>query len=174
MKGWVSFVLSDYDKAEAQYSEALELAGLDNLETSDAYVYTLFGSLYDRLGKYKKAIDYNQKAVGVYIKYDIKRQLGRVLHNLGTSFTEIEDSDKALDCFNRSLVINGEFEDHNLLAAGYAQLANYYFSLGDYSAAIDNSYRALGYFKSVDNRYNTAIAMMILAESYSKVSKRSE
>ena len=84
-KGWNSFLLGNFDEAEEQFYSALNLADQDNLDSSNAYVYVYMGVLYNKLEKYNKSIHYLEDALDIYIKYDSRKEIAAVLHNLGTA-----------------------------------------------------------------------------------------
>ncbi len=173
-KGWSSFLLGNFDEAEEQFYSALNLADQDNLDSSNAYVYNYMGVLYNKLEKYNKSIHYLEDALDIYIKYDSRKAIAAVLHNLGTALNNSGKQEQALDCFNRSLIIKMEFEDQRVLASGYNQTANVYYTIGDYSLAIENAKRSLGYYKSLGNMQYGAVCMIVLADSFAQVGMFSE
>ena len=173
-KGWNSFLLGNFDEAEEQFYSALNLADQDNLDSSNAYVYVYMGVLYNKLEKYNKSIHYLEDALDIYIKYDSRKEIAAVLHNMGTALNNLGKQVEALDCFNRSLVIKTEFEDQRVLASGYNQTANVYYTIGDYSLAIENAKRSLGYYKSLGNMQYGAVCMIVLADSFAQIGMFSE
>jgi len=72
------------------------------------------------------------------------------------------------------LVIKMEFEDQRVLASGYNQTANVYYTIGDYSLAIENAKRSLGYYKSLGNMQYGAVCMIVLADSFAQIGMFSE
>jgi len=173
-KGWISFMEGKYDEAEEEFYSALDLAGQDNLDTSDAYVYGYMGTLYNKLGKYNKSIRYLEQALEIYLKYNAKRSIAYILHNLGHTFNNQGKVKEGMDCFNRSLDIKKEFEDEEQLASSYNQIASTYNSMGDYSMAIENAIQSLRYYKISDNRLFGAYTMMALSFSYAHLGMFSE
>jgi tetratricopeptide (TPR) repeat protein len=127
------------------------------------------GVLYNKLEKYNKSIHYLEDALDIYIKYDSRKEIAAVLHNLGTALNNWGKQEEALDCFNRSLNIKTEFEDQRVLASGYNQIANVYYTIGDYSLAIENAKRSLGYYKILGNMQYGAYCMIVLADCFTQL-----
>ena len=173
-KGWVSFIEGNYDEAEEEFYSALDLAKQDNLDTNDAYVYAYMGTLYNKLGKYNKSIRYHEMSLNIFLKYNQRRRIAAVLHNMGDTLKNQGKVIEGMDCFKRSLTIKEEFEDYNQLASSYNQIASTYNSMGDYSLSIENARRSLGYFKSLDNRLFGAYTLMALSFSYAQLGLFSE
>jgi len=168
-KGWISFLNGNYDVAEDEFFSALDLARQDDLDMSDAYVYGHLGTLYHRLEKHNKSIHYLEKALDIYLQYNNRRNIASTLHNLGHVFVDSEKIDDALDCFHRSLAIKEEFEDRNVLASSYNQIANAYYTKGDFTLSIENANRSIGYYVSIGNNLFGAYSMAIMADSLSKI-----
>ena len=173
-KGYNSYLQCEYDLAEEELDLAMDLAEQDNIEASNAYVYLYMGMLNNKLEKYNKSIHYSQLALDIYLKHDYRKEIAAVLHNMGAAIHNSGNSEEALDCFNRSIRIKEEFEDRRVLASGYNQIANVYFTIGDYSLAIDNARRALGYFQSMGNSYFGAFSMIVMADSFAQTGIFSE
>ncbi len=110
MLGNLVSVLGDHEQAIALYQQAIELAA--NNDTLRASFMNNKGLELKAIGKYKEAIELLYEALTLKEKINASdRSLSSTLLNLGLIWDLLEDSEKALDYYERSLVLKRKLQD---------------------------------------------------------------
>ncbi len=162
------YFLWDYSgflNAYAQYSKAKEVCdkttkiceetyGKEHSCTADSY--HKFGSLYDELGDYVKAMDYHKLALNIREKLLGKNHIDTALSYNGIGIINIKlgNYEKALDCFQQALdVWEKELgKGHHWTAAAYTNTGNVYYKICNYDKALKNYKRALEIYEGIGEK----------------------
>lgn len=102
-KGNIYVVNQEYDKAEKAYRKCLNL--IDKIGSNDLKqeIYNNLGLIKDRCLQYYDAIVYYQEALNYcYINNDFSKK-DRINYNIGLTYYNIDDYEKALDTLQRLL-----------------------------------------------------------------------
>ena len=152
-----------YKEAENVYLRFVQLSEETNGQnetTADAY--NNIGIVYDYLGDYDKALEFENKAL------EIKKEVLGEKHadtansynNIGVVYEELGDYNEALEYHNKALEIRKEVlgEKHTNTATSYNNIGVVYDNLGDYDKALEYFIKALEIFKEVlgENHRDTA------------------
>lgn len=107
-------------------------------ELSLARVLNSLGSEYLKTGKYRKAIDFYNRSLNIFLQNGDIRRAGDALGNIGTSYLQLAEYRMAIEFYTKQLEIARQIKD--LIGEGSA-LGNTglaYMNLGEYGKAIRN------------------------------------
>jgi len=103
----------NYFMAGKYVTEGLELyENLDD-EYQIARAHNLYGALLTFQGNYHEAQEHLIKASAIFEKLSMFKALGSVFNNIATNYQAINDNDKAIDYFNRSIELS--LKNHDTL-----------------------------------------------------------
>lgn len=137
--------LSLFSEAESAIREAvamLEKAGDDPVHLATSY--SVYADLLNKKGSPKPAISYYKKAYDLNTANKNLEQCARDLLDMGSVYAdELNQWDKAMDCYNRGLKLAWELEDHYQIAALYSNMGVIYGYQKNYSQALFYYQKAL-------------------------------
>jgi tetratricopeptide (TPR) repeat protein len=139
--------LGDYEKAIADYTEAIKLR-------PDTYPQPYYnrGRIYMLLKEYDKALPDLEKSIELD-QYDDINFAYRANGNIGIIYRELGDYEKSLAALDQSIAAAGSSAADAFFLRGetYLQMENYEAAITDYKAAIDrfpqytSAYQSMGY-----------------------------
>jgi len=159
MIGEFDLALLNFKKAELYTKSKVDLA----------YLYREIGNTYLEKRSYDDALYYYNKALNIALDaHDIKL-LASLYRLCGIVYEEgIGNSDKALECLQKSLDFASEELDKALV---YMAFMGIYNRKGDYNKAIEWGEKAFEIFEKYGDHYQSAIVLLSLGESCRKAGK---
>ena len=152
-----------YDSAIFYYNRALALADrMASGETSltsdqpyaddiidDAYssLYGALGNTYNLMDSIPKAMEYYKKAGEIFTKHGWNESNAILWYNMGETWYEEGDLDKALECYETSLRYAKASGDSLQISSAYKGLGTYYLAKG-------KTGKALRYISQADEYYS--------------------
>gem|GEM_PF-1930311 len=127
------------DSAEAYLGRALTVAEVYGDKDELPRIHNDRGLFYHSRGRYREAITAYSKALNLYTR-PVSR--ARVLNNIGASYTEFGDLERALDMYQEALDLNlglGSYESAVYVLGNRAHL---FYEAGDFVRALDALRRA--------------------------------
>ena len=119
------------------------------------------GGIYGKLGKYNKAIEYQEKAIEMLLKM-------RKEHSLRTRGQRKKKTvKKSTKLCPEAIAQKGE----QVLGVAYGDMAYTYNELGEYKKALDASKEALNINQKFSDKFETARNMLNMGDSYNKLGK---
>jgi tetratricopeptide (TPR) repeat protein len=113
-------------------------------EPSRAWVHMGLGNVSIRLGEYKKAIEFYEKALDIYHMIGDARGEGNALGNMGNVSIRLGERDKALDVYEKALELyhrigdaSGEGKVLGNMGIAYADLGEYKKAIGYYEKQLE-------------------------------------
>jgi len=94
-----------YFQAEKYISEGLSLAKKSGDKYLIARAHNLFGTILNLKGKYREAQEHLIIASSIFEKLSMPEALGPVYNNIASNYDAINDKEKALDYFKKSLAL---------------------------------------------------------------------
>ena len=169
-------VLSNVYSRQGDKEKALEYATLNlkvNEESGSADLgksYTILGSLYQDTD-ILKSLEYLNKAVDFFKKYNREQPLGNVYHTIGSVYEKSQQIDKALEFYNKSLEISERLNDKWTTMANYLGLEEAYFENKDYKFSADfrNKYEILS--KELGKEEEVGLVYGAVGNRYQNVDK---
>lgn len=129
-KAMDAYMNKNIEQAEEYTKKAIELDPKNHLH------YMLLGSIYRKLGNNELALKETLKAKELAMETeDISRHPG-IYINLGSLYAELNDYDKAIECYRTVLNV---YKDHFFAQIGLAEV---YEKMGEYDLAL-KEYRSL-------------------------------
>lgn len=117
----------------------------------------LLGIIHEEMKEYDKANAYYHKALTIYKKLDLKRDIGYCYNSLGSLKLSLLQYDSALACFLKSMEVRQELKDEKGLGQIYGNVATAYMNLGNYPLALAFFEKSLPINQKLNNRYYLAI-----------------
>jgi len=126
----------------------------------------LLGIIHEEMKEYGKANEYYQKALAIYKKLDLKRDIGYCYNSLGSLHLSLLQYDSALAWFQKSLQIREELKDEKGLAQSYGNVATAYMNLGNYPQASSFFEKAIPIAQKINNQNYLAIQYNNMGKLY--------
>lgn len=169
---------TQYLKAITLHQQALDLANeVDNLEFQVSSLNNL-GVVYSRTSSIRTAMDYAQKALELAEAVgnpsrSLKRSIN-ISHNcIGNLYQELEQYDKAIEQFEKSLRLETELDNQLGQAINYQNLGECKEELGNLTEALTDYRTSLALNEAIDNDMgriicNNSIAQILIKQNNSK------
>ncbi|GAB1857403.1 sensor histidine kinase [Flavobacteriaceae bacterium MHTCC 0001] len=137
---------NNYEKAIEVYMEGIKYDEENSFEYGKFIKICNLINVYAILGEYDKSITSGLEVVEIAKRTDdtnIKYYLGTLLNNIGTYYSKLEETDKALDYFNQSLMVNTENENKKEIARNYVNIGSIYENENELEKALELLKKAL-------------------------------
>ena len=152
-----------YDSALFYFNQALEIVDRmgagehsftkdspyseETLDDSYSALYGALGNLYNMMDSIPRAMEYYEKAGAIFEKHGWNESLSLLWYNMGETWFEEGDIDKAGDCYRKALEYGYESGD-SLMVSGALK------GMGAYCLAKGKTSRALKYLQKADEYYS--------------------
>ena len=155
--GLINQISGNYNKAIAQYKEALEIDDKLKDLISKAAVLNNIGGIYLTWGNYDKALDNYNKALE--IAHDIGDFSGKIINrnNIGRVYEIRGNFNQALEMYKESLKIVQEIGDLSQKAAILNNIGMIYSTKQDYKVALEQFTEALKIAELLGDLYGKLI-----------------
>lgn len=151
--------LRNFEKAEENFFNAIELAKKYSNERYLGVIYANTGRLFFRQGKYKNALQYYNKGTSLEMKNDDYKAAGRSYADIGNIYIHLENYEKARTKLDTALKFNKRSNDQ----LGYCRT---YLALGRLSQKQEKYNDAEEYFLKVIKYAKEKTAKKELMEGY--------
>ena len=139
----------------------------DRVEEGKAY--SNFGSVYDRLGDFKHAMEYRKQCLSIAKEPGGNGGEGDGFGNLGIPYRRLADFKQAIKYHNQQLTIAREVRDRAGEGAAYGNLGNSYYRQGDFKQAIEYHSQHLCIAKEMRDRAGEGTAYDNLGNAYNRL-----
>lgn len=170
---------SQFSKAREFHQLALDVANeADNLEFKISSLNNL-GVVYRRTSSIRTAMDYNQKALELAESVSnpsisIKRSMN-ISHNcIGNLYQELEQYDKAIEQFEKSLQLESELNNKLGQAINYQNVGECKEELGNLTDALTDYRTSLAINETIDNDMGRVICNNSIAQILIKQDKQND
>lgn len=102
------------------------------------------------LNQRDSALNYYSIALNLFKKTNNELGEAKVANNIGNLWTEI-DYDKALEYYNKTLIIAKKYQIQDLVAGSYLNIGNAYFRKKNFNVALKNYELSSGIFNKIKN-----------------------
>ena len=156
-----SIVFISIDKlnlANEHATEALELYQELNQLSNVGDVYTIFSSIYEKLGDMQKSLMYAKKSYEISLQLNAPIDMSAAMNNLGTIYFQVNQIDSAYQYIRKAIKLSKKYNLQSWLAINYQNLSRYMLKEGKVDSAdfyIQKSleiYQEVGYLLDI---YNT-------------------
>ena len=134
--------------------------------SAEAWILNCLGEAYARADRPVRTTEFCQRALAIWIESGDSRGQWAAWHNQGMSLLELEQFDKALNCFQRALIAARRTSNPRSEGMSMTALGIVYQHLDSYDAAIDLHRKALGILSETRNRWQQAWVLGNLADAH--------
>ena len=157
----------DYENAADGTLEALKaLDTIDKEPFRKADLYRQLGRINYFLGNYTKSIQNFEEALDVYIYTADNLYQAYTLTDIGNSYTEMKDYEKALEFYRQSEDISEKFGFTDNTANALANIGMVYTKLAKYDLAISNLLKSIKINRTNNSHFNIISAMGEIGNAY--------
>jgi len=157
----------DYENAVDGTLEALKaLDTIDKEPFRKADLYRQLGRINYFQGNYAKSIQNFEEALDVYIDTADNLYQAYTLTDIGNSYTEMKDYEKALEFYRQSEDISKKFGFTDNTANALANIGMVYTKLAKYDLAISNLLKSIEINKTNNSHFNIISAMGEIGNAY--------
>ena len=148
---------SKYKEAKGLYQKALSIMiETGNRKGDLAACYANLGRVFQSLGEYGKAEEYQRKALAIRKEIGDREAQAACYGNLGTVYLSLGEYAKAEEYLNNALAIQTKLRNKEGEAACYGNLGAVYHSRGEYAKAEEYQTKALVIIKEIGDREGKA------------------
>ena len=145
--------LGQYRKSFRSFKQMLHLTQHpDKRETVRGWAYYGIGLALDGLGKYKQAISYHGKDLGIAERQGDKPAQGRAYANLGNAYEKMGEYKTAIYYHQRHFEIAEELQDKSGQGTAYCNFGCAYEKMGEYDKAIECLEKYLELAEQLDDK----------------------
>ncbi|MFQ5675688.1 MAG: tetratricopeptide repeat protein, partial [bacterium] len=160
--GIIHFQKGDFDLAIQYFEKTLDSVDCESGDFDRAHALTNMGIIKNIRGQHAKALENYHAALSIYEQKGNRQQdEGRIYHNLGMTFADKGEWDKAIEAFERCLKLADEVEDKQLHALTYLNMGKTYVRQQKLGKAKEFAEKALKNFKRMGDTLNMAEAYHI-------------
>ncbi len=171
--------ISDYPKAIENHEKGLEAAERANNLEFRIFSLNMLGVVYRRLEAIKTALDYNQEALQLAENIanpseGIKRSINVSLNSIGNIYQALEQYDRAIEHFARSMVLEEELGNKRGVAINLQNKGECLEALGRLDEALADFQQALYLDREIGSLSGEVICHNSIARIYIKQDKAAE
>ncbi|WP_237701608.1 tetratricopeptide repeat-containing sensor histidine kinase [Algoriphagus machipongonensis] len=135
-------------------SKVLEIGETYGDPKAVAMAYSDMSNLFWKQGKFEDALAFGLKSVELFEKRGLKDlDYDFTLHLVGQFYVDLGEPEKALDFFQRSVVLGERYGFYNNLSDSFIALVNLQSTLGDFTGAKKSGLEALRYAELLENEF---------------------
>ncbi|MFI5059603.1 MAG: CHAT domain-containing protein [Candidatus Acidiferrales bacterium] len=164
-EGTLALTKSEYEVASSQYRIALQLAKDEKNPFLEAASLGSLGLVAARQEHYDESIEWNRRALERAVTIDAKSSVARILGNLGWSYREMGDYERALDLLGQARVAAEQAGTVRLQIDALINSGNVYHQQHNYELAKSSFQSALAIATSVSDE----AAMALCFENLSRL-----
>lgn len=161
-KAMMNYRRADYDEAEKQYAEAMEIAKDYDFELIGAKLKYDLGILLNNRGQSQKALVLFEEAFPIFKKHEDRNCIVKCLLNLGKVAGGRNEVSKAMEYYMEGLRLAESYSLRKELGLLYSNLGALYFNLDEPDKAVDYFHRAVPIYEELND-------LGLLAGAYQQV-----
>jgi signal transduction histidine kinase len=133
--------------------------------TGVAASYNFLATNYAIKGNYPKALDYFMKSLSKFTETGDQAMIATLENNLGLIYVNINEPAKAIECFDKALVINERLNNIKGQSLNYGNLGIIYSNQNQFVKANEYYYKALKIDEKINNKDAVARNLSNIASS---------
>ena len=155
---WNYDVLGYSELALSKTSEALQLSEEYDFKKLTATANYNFGSIYNGLSNYEKALEYYTISLLINEEIGNKAGIANTKSNIGTVFGNLSEKEKALQYYTEALSIHEQLQNKIGIASVNGNMGFVYGNLNIYDRAIECFSKSLIIFEEIGQKQGIATA----------------
>ena len=169
--GYLSRARGDYDVAEAQYREALEIRReLDDVAAISSSLRYVGNVAFDR-GDLAGAERWWQQSLEALDGVDDLGRRAGVLNNLGVARHHLGDNEAAIRAYEETHALAVQLGSHELAARALMNTATALVGLGRFDEALPPARTAVGMYAALDDTWDLVDALDVLASAVGRAGR---
>ncbi|HTE44791.1 MAG TPA: tetratricopeptide repeat-containing diguanylate cyclase [Gemmatimonadaceae bacterium] len=165
--GWSQMTLGRYDSATAYLERAQRFAGASGDKMGSARALSNLGSLAQRVGDPRRAVNLFEQALSIQRTIGIDRETSNSLNNLGFVYsTDLADYTKALTYHLEAFAIRERLGDKSATALSLNNIGIVFDRLRSYDRALSYFDRALAMRRELGNKARIASTLDNMGDTY--------
>ncbi|NQZ75239.1 MAG: tetratricopeptide repeat protein [Ekhidna sp.] len=146
--------------------KGLEILGDREHDSLRGGLTIAIGGTYYQSEEFEKAIKYYKEAKQYFAEESMN--MGRIYHNLGSAFTQIDQYDSSFHYFSITIPINRRLNRKLFLAYNYHSLAHNFAQAGNCDKSVDYNLLSLKISKEIDEIRSRSAVHANISECYVK------
>lgn len=147
-------------------SKVLEIGEAYGDQKAVAMAYSDMSNLFWKQGKFDDALAFGLKSIELFEKRGLNDlDYDFTLHLVGQFYVDLEEPEKALDYFQRSVLLGERYGFYNNLSDSFIALVNLQSTLGDFADAKKSGLEALRYAELLENEFMIMRSYLALGKS---------
>ena len=166
--GIIYYLQNDYNKALDYYFKALPVN--KNLTAKEEQQLNYLSDRNSDKKELDSTTKNNQKKLAEKLK-EGRKQLAANLADIGIVYSSMEDYGKAMEYYQKALVIDDEVNNKDGKAEIYANIGTDYFAQNNYPDALKYSFSSLHIYQELGSKDGTAAELNAIGEAYLAIAK---
>jgi len=168
-----NYYIGNFEKSIKNYLESMAANEILKNTRGVANMMNNIASVFVEQGSYKKSLEYNFNALKIREENlangtGTKDEVGMSLGNIGRAYYYMNDYDKAMMYYNKSLKISEETGNKKRTALMYNNIGSVYAEKGIYDKALDYFNKTFSIQYELGNKQMQALSLNNIAEVYYK------
>jgi tetratricopeptide (TPR) repeat protein len=159
-RAWAFFGGGDYEAAEKDFRQALEIARRTKLPYLQASTLYGLGTLLIQELRTDEGLNYVTQALTEFRERNYRQDISLCLTPFGRGKRRKGEYDAALEAFQEKLKLATEKGDQRQIAYSYDGLASIYMEQGRYPEAVENYQKCSAISRSIGDRLSLVYALM--------------
>ena len=164
--GFAQYRLNHYEDALASFMEMKELPTEAFEERSVANAYNNLAKIYQDLGDYNKAYQYNIEVLRIHESNNDSLEIAGSLYGLGSILYYQQNYQDAFDYYQRSLSICEAIGNQKVVYSCLGAIASVYIKTEEYDKALEYSKHSLAIAEELSYRTGVSYALQIIGSIY--------
>ncbi len=155
--GRIFYFLAEYKTSAIFLYKARDIAQSLGDELKEADIYNVLGIVFDELEEFSKAEECYNRAIIVYEKYKIPKDIAKTYNNIATSRFNQRDFENAYSTFEKALNLYSMEKDDHKIAVILNNMASIDIERMKYDEAISRLKTSEKIFKEISDNYGIAL-----------------
>ncbi|MCP4181168.1 MAG: tetratricopeptide repeat protein [bacterium] len=157
MKGTLTLLDGDYDKAEEYYSKSLKIAQEIKHQRIESAIYGNFGTLYGRKRELEKSKEFYLKSIELNNKIGNELKNENAYLNLGITAEQQDNLIEATEYFIKTLEISEKNDNSRYVGYSHMKLGTVYVQLNRFIEAEEHLSKALQIQEEIEDNYGLSV-----------------
>jgi adenylate cyclase len=163
---WFGFLFSNPDSAFLLAQDLLRFGEIKKFNSAKSRAYQIMGVFSALKSDYPKALGFLEQSLTLSEEMGEKRQMSKVISNIGNIYRMLGNESKALENYQMSLKIFTEIGDLRGSANSITSIGVIYADRGDYLKSLEYFQRSLRIHEDEGDKVNTANSTANIGENY--------
>jgi len=167
--GEANFLLSNFDEAKINYTEALSVYSSLKNDIGIADSYSGLGKVAYKIGESDIALDHFKKALEIFENKKHKKALPGLYINIGLLYDDVKNYKQAIEFYNKSVTIGKEINDEAAIASAYTNLGSIYIDQKQVDIGIEYLNRSLILKTKLGNKKGIGVTLNNLGAAFFQI-----